>query len=120
MCPFEHVSGGQEGYEELAAVIRVISGLSSFVLGILVGILILPFLAGLPPWPLGFGWITHGWCLSLPFLWISTVEEGSSGPCSFLVFFVVLKPLFWLLIACASCGPPSIRLLGLDVSRWLV
>ena len=45
---------------------------------------------------------------------------GSLGPCSFLVLFMVLRPLFWHLPACVNCGPLFTRLFGLVVSRWLV
>ena len=69
-------------------------------------------------WPPGFGWLFNGWYLTLPFLWILTVVLELLGPCSFLVLFMVLRPLFWHLLVCASCGPHSISLCGLDVSRW--
>ena len=61
------------------------------------GILILPVVVGLLPWP-----------------------HGSSGPCSFLVLFMVLRPLFGRLPACANCGPLFIRSFGLVVGLWLV
>ena len=45
---------------------------------------------------------------------------GSLGPCSFMVLFMVLRPLHWHLQACVNCGLLFTRLFGLVVSRWLV
>ena len=50
--------------------------------------------------------------------WFFFLGFVSFGPCSFLVLCMVLRPLFWLLLACAGCGPRSIELCGLGASRW--
>ena len=100
---------------------EVTSGLSSLMSGILGGgILILPFVPGLLPWLPGFVWSFPDLFLSLLSPWIFMVGFGWSGLCIFRLLFMVLKPLCWPLIACASFARLFKGWSGLVVSLWLV
>ena len=97
-----------------SCVMRRIGGLSSWMLGILVAILIPLLEVGLLRLLQRSGWPFSGWCWFHSFRWIFM---GGFG-CSSLARCMALRLLFWPRVVCSSCVVLLSVLSGLVADPW--